>query len=122
MNVRILTALLSALLFLSCANKKEHSLPFIMDMVHNNPGEVHQTTKYTNPTYLEEAGYNAVVPQWHVQCGLTYDSYEKGIVPEGSQEREWILKRQHEIKEKLKEAKSAGLQVYPFTDMFVSIS
>lgn len=96
-----------------------NGLTYILDMVHNNPGEKPAETKYTSPEVLKSIGFNGMVPQWHVQCGLTYDSFEKGIVPEGSKEREWILERQSLIKKKLKEVKEAGLKVYPFTDMLV---
>lgn len=100
-------------------NKEDKGLTYILDMVHNNPGEAATNTKYTNPEVLKEIGFNGMVPQWHVQCALTYDSFEKGIIPEGSKERRWILERQSEIKKKLKAAKAAGLAVYPFTDMLV---
>lgn len=100
-------------------NKEDKGLTYILDMVHNNPGEAATNTKYTNPEVLKEIGFNGMVPQWHVQCALTYDSFEKDIIPEGSKERRWILERQSEIKKKLKAAKAAGLAVYPFTDMLV---
>lgn len=97
----------------------DNGLTYVLDMVHNNPGEPPTQSKYTDATLLKEIGYNGMVPQWHVQCGLTYDSYEKGIVPEGSKEREWILAKQADVKKKLKAAKAAGIAVYPFTDMLV---
>lgn len=97
----------------------DKGLTYVLDMVHNNPGETATQTKYTNPKVLKEIGFNGMVPQWHVQCALTYDSFEDGIIPEGSKERIWILERQAEIKKRLKSAKAAGLAVYPFTDMLV---
>lgn len=107
---------------IGCTPVKEtetKGLTYILDMVHNNPGENPIETKYTSPEFIKSIGYNGIVPQWHVQCGLTYDSFEIGIVPKGSKERKWILERQNFIKKKIKEAKDSGLKVYPFTDMLV---
>ena len=101
------------------AERRGNSLMYILDMVHNNPGEANVQTKYTNPAVLKDLGFNGMVPQWHVQCALTYDSFAKGIIPEGSKDREWIIQQQKEIKKKLKAAKTNGLKVYPFTDMLV---
>lgn len=94
-------------------------LPYIFDMVHDNPGEEATVSKYTNPDYLRDSGFTGMVPQWYIQCGITYDSFEKNIVPEGSKERKWILEKQEFVREKIKEAVKAGVPVYPFTDMFV---
>lgn len=100
-------------------NKRGNDLEYILDMVHNNPGEPTTDSKYNNPNFIKGIGYNGMVPQWHVQCGLTFDSFEKNIVPEGSKDREWILEKQSFIRKKLKEAKRAGISVYPFMDMLV---
>jgi len=111
----------------SCSNNPEdngnrdakHRLTYLFDMAFNNPGEASTITKYKSPEFLKSTGYNGMVPQWHIQCGLTYDSFEEGIVPAGSSEREWILKKQKWVKEKLHEAEKAGMPVYAFTDVLV---
>lgn len=121
MNLKMTFFVACVVMFFNCSEGKQSDkgLTYVLDMVHNNPGEAQTETKYTNPEYVKGLGFNGIVPQWHVQCGLTYDSYEKNVVPENSNERKWILKRQKEIKERLKAAKKAGLKVYPFTDMLV---
>ena len=121
MKVKIFYCISCLLILLSCTPTKPttEGLTYVLDMVHNNPGGPPTESKYTNAEYLKGVGYNGMVPQWHVQCGLTYDSYEKGIIPENSEERAWILKKQEDIREKLKTAKKAGMKVYPFTDMLV---
>ncbi len=114
-------------LFAACSQgdkkKKEasatHQLTYILDMVFNNPGEAPTVTKYKDPVFLKETGYNGMVPAWHIQCAITYDTFDKGIIPEGSKEREWILNKQKEIKKKLKKAEDAGMPVYAFTDVLV---
>jgi len=125
MKFKIVVATL--LIISACTNnsekgKKENTPPrltYVLDMVFNNPGEAPTVTKYKDPVFLKKTGFNGMVPAWHIQCGLTYDSFEKGIIPEGSKEREWILKKQRWVKEKLQEAENAGMPVYAFTDMLV---
>lgn len=94
-------------------------LSYILDMVHDNPGEPATNSKYTDPDFLQECGFTGMIPQWYIQCGITYDSFEKNVIPDGSEERDWILKKQKNIREKLKEAVEADIAVYPFTDVFV---
>ena len=90
-------------------------MPFITDMVHNNPGETPYVTKYTDGQFLASHGYNSCVPHWHINCAVTYDSYRKNMVPRRSDERRWIEQRAATISRKLDSLKQAGLQVYPFT-------
>ncbi|MFI3258945.1 MAG: hypothetical protein R3Y16_02485 [Rikenellaceae bacterium] len=119
---RLLTTLsLSVAIALSsCSSEAEpQGLEFIFDGVHDTPMEGATITKYNDPAFLIESGYNGMTPHWHVQCGLTYDSFEKGIIPEGSAEREWILNKQKEVRQLLKEAKDKGIKVYPFIDICV---
>lgn len=121
MRIKTLIALSCAALCFSCTSvkKNENSLTYIIDMVHKNPGEPRQVSKYYNPEYLKEVGYNSISPQIHVQCAITYDEFDKGIIPEGSKEREWIMAKKEAVKKELKAAKEAGLEIYPFTDMLV---
>lgn len=112
------------ILALFCINahsqvKTSEPLPYILDMVHDNPGEPATISKYTDPGYLRGCGFTGMVPQWYIQCGITYDSFEKNIIPQDSEERNWILEKQKFVRAKLKEAVEAGIPVYPFTDMFV---
>ncbi|SEW28649.1 hypothetical protein SAMN05428988_3975 [Chitinophaga sp. YR573] len=110
-----------ALLLLLFINRETaaQSLPFIMDMVYNNPGEAPFVTKYNNPDYLKSAGFNAMVPKWYVSCAITYDNVQKNIVPLNSPERRWIDSTATVIERKLAEYKKAGINVYPFTDLIV---
>ncbi len=126
MKIKAIVFFLLTTLLLSCTNKPgekssndTHRLPILMDMVFNNPGEKATVTKYKDPEFLKETGYNGMVPHWNIQCALTYDTFEKGIIPEGSDEREWILNKQQQLKTKLAQAEKAGMSVYPFTDVLV---
>jgi len=95
------------------------SLEFVMDMVHNNPGEARYVTKYNDPDYLKSEGFNAIVPHWHVNCAITYDNYKKNTVRPKTDERKWIEEKAKWVDAKLTECKKAGLAVYPFTDFIV---
>ena len=92
---------------------------YVLSMVFDNPGEAPTSTKYKDPVFLKHSGFTGMVAPWHIQCALTYDSFEEGIIPEGSKEREWILKKQETVKARLNAAEKAGLPVYAFTDVFV---
>jgi len=117
--------ILLVIVFFACSKKAEesnatkNSLTYILDMVYNNPGEGKTDSKYINPEFLKEIGYNGMVPEWYIQCGITYDTFEKGILPENSEERNWVLKRQAWIKTKLLEAEKTDMPVYAFTDILV---
>ena len=90
-----------------------------MDMVHNNPGEKPFETKYNDPGYLKSEGFTAITPHWHINCLITYDNFEKGIIPANSDARKWIETKAADIDKKLAECKKAGIEVYPFTDFIV---
>jgi hypothetical protein len=95
------------------------ALDFIMDMVHNNPGEKPFDTKYNDPFYLKSEGFNGIVPQWNINCAITYDNYKAGLISENTEERTWITNKAKWIDKKLAECKKAGINVYPFTDFIV---
>lgn len=95
------------------------SLQYVMDCVYNNPGLPPRVSKFNDTAFLETIGYNGATPHWYVQCGITYDSLEKGIVPQGSDERNWIQAEAKRLKKKIQEAKAANVDLYPFTDFLV---
>ena len=100
-------------------HEQDTSLKYVMDFVHNNLGLPPRVSKFNDTGFLESLGYNGTTPHWYVQCGITYDSLEKGIVPEGSDERRWILANAEKLKKQIKEAKNADVELYPFTDFLV---
>ncbi|MCF7569595.1 hypothetical protein L3X37_14695 [Sabulilitoribacter arenilitoris] len=88
-------------------------------MVYNNLGLTPRVSEFNNPKYVKEMGFNGMTPHWYVQCGITYDLLDKGIVPEGSEERKWIETNAVKLNQKIKEAQKAGVKLYPFTDFLV---
>lgn len=101
------------------AQNPSPALPFIMDMVHNNPGEKPYDTKYNDPGYLTSEGYNGMVPRWFVSCAITYDNFKKNTIPQKSEERKWIEQEAAKIDMKLAACKKAGIKVYPFSDFII---
>ena len=110
---------------LSCTDKEgksqeqNTSMKYVLDFVHNNLGLPPRVSKFNDADFLRSLGYKGMAPHWYVHCAITYDSLEKGIVTEGSEERKWIRKNAVILTEKIKEAKKAGIALYPFTDFLV---
>ena len=104
---------------LNCVNLiAQHQMPYILDMVHNNPGEKPYITKYNNPDFLKEQGFTGAVTHWYINCTITYDNYKKGVI-KNKAEREWIEHRANDIEDKITTFHKAGIAVYPFTDFIV---
>ena len=123
----LLFAILSLGLFTSCGTseskeqqKKPGPLPYILDMVHNNPGEKATVSEYNDPVFVKNRGYNGMVVQWYVNCAVDYDNFEKNIVPPGSKEREWIDSLAQTIDVRLAAIDKSGVDVYAFVDVFVA--
>ena len=91
----------------------------LLNMVHHNPGEPLFQTRFTSPEYLAELGYTGQIPKLEIQCGITYDSWKMGLIPFRSEERFWIDRHAADVHMQLRRAKSAGLEVCPFTDILV---
>jgi hypothetical protein len=96
-------------------------LPYILDMVHNNPGEPLTQSVFNNPVYLQKQGYTGQVINDFVfaHAALTFDSFDKRIFPEGSKERKWVLAAAAHVRANIRRAHRAGLAVYYFTDLIV---
>lgn len=94
-------------------------LRFILDMVHDNPGEKPFDTKFRNPAVLKQWGYNGQVIKTFPQTALLYESFDPTLVPTGSVERAWAEKYGTLVDERIAAAKASGLPVFNFTDMLV---
>ncbi|WP_316799812.1 hypothetical protein [Pedobacter frigidisoli] len=91
---------------------------YILDMVHNNPGEKPFQTKYNSPEYLKSQGFNGMVAHWPVNCAIVYQEAD-GHLSSDSNEQLWIQNKAKEIDAKLSECVLNGIEVYPFTDFLV---
>jgi hypothetical protein len=101
-------------------NTSANSVQYILDMVHNNPGEGETNSVYNNPEFVKNRGYNGMVPQWFVNCAISYDNFEKDIIPKSSDELKWIEERAAMIDNKLQVCDDNGMNAYAFTDIFVA--
>ncbi len=122
MNHIIRITTITVLLFFAFANTinaQSNSLPFVMDMVYNNPGEKPFDVKFNDPEFLKSEGYNATTPPWHINCLINYDNLKKNIIPKKSETRKWIDAHAADIDKKLDACEKAGIDVYPFTDFLV---
>ena len=108
--------MLKYLFFVFCSTKimVQQRLPFILDMVHNNLGEKPYITKYSDPAFLKEQGFNGAVTHWHINCAIICDNYKKELI-KNKEEKEWIGHRANEIEQKISAFHEAGIAVYPFT-------
>jgi len=111
----------SILFLLAGCQQKESTprYPILLNMVHHNPGEPLFETKYTEPAYLKELGYTGQVLERQVQCGLTFDRWEKNVVPEKSGERLWIERHAAKVRTMIDNAERANMPLYPFIDVLV---
>ncbi|HTN36519.1 MAG TPA: hypothetical protein VL053_05560 [Arachidicoccus sp.] len=94
---------------------------YVLDMVHNNPGEPLTKTAFADPGYLKKMGYNGQVVNDFVfaHAALTFDGFDKRIFPKGTKERAWVLKAAAHVQANIEAAHKAGLKVYYFTDLIV---
>jgi hypothetical protein len=95
------------------------SLPFVLDMVHHNPGEPLFVTKFNHPSLLKSWGYTGQCPKFYLQTAITYDRFDPTLLQRGSVERVWSDKMAAFIDERLAEAKASNFPLYPFTDVLV---
>ena len=98
-----------------------NKLPYILDMVHNNPGEPLTKTDFSNPIFLKKTGYTGQVINdfTFAHAAITFDKLSTAIFPEGSKERKWVLKAAEKVRLNIKKAHDAGIKVYYFTDIIV---
>lgn len=94
-------------------------LRFILDMVHDNPGEPRFVTKFNDPAVLKQWGYNGQCPKFYLQAATTYDKFDPTLLPKGSKERAFCEAEAARIDEKIKAAKAVQMPLYPFTDVLV---
>ena len=101
------------------AETPDRPLPFVLDMVHHNPGEPLFVTKFNDPAFLKTWGYTGQCPKFFTQTAITYDAFDPTVTPKGSDPRAWSEKTAAFIDARIAEAKAANLPLYPFTDVLL---
>lgn len=107
------------LLFLVIPVVAQNRYEVLLNMVHHNPGEPIFSSRYSDPNFIAMLGYTGQVQKMEVQCGVTFDLWEKNVVPQRTEERFWIERHAASIRTFLRRIKDAGLEVSPFIDMLV---
>lgn len=119
----LITVLFGGLL--SCAaptaNAQSSGLPYILDMVHNNPGEPLTCSAFNDPVFLQKNGYTAQVINdfTFVHAAITYSALDPAIFPKGSASLAWVQQAAAKVRYNIQRAHQAGIQVYYFTDLIV---
>jgi hypothetical protein len=120
-------ALGMAFLLVSCAPSPEGSLEspsanrftYVLDMVHDNPGEGRTESKYTDPAFIDSMGANGMIPHLHIQTAVDYATFDPDLLENHPEEAQWIAEKRAWVREKLEEAEKEGVAMYPFTDFMV---
>jgi len=114
-------ALFALVFIINIHSLTAQTTPYILDMVHNNPGEPLTVTAFSNPVYLKEKGYTGQVMNdfTFAHAAITFDKLNPQIFPQGSKEREWVMKAADRVRRNIKAAHAAGIKVYYFTDIIV---
>lgn len=101
------------------AEEAVNNKPFILDMVHHNPGEERTDSKYLNPVVLKEWGYNGQVVNDYLQAAINYHSFDKTLFQPGSEAERWRSECENRIRKQIDAAEKAGIDIYYFTDFMV---
>ena len=94
---------------------------YILDMVHNNPGEPLTKSSFNNSSFLATNGYNGKVMNDFIfpTAAVKFKKLNPNIFPAGSIEAKWVDDAAAKIRTNIKEAHAAGIKIYYFTDVIV---
>ncbi len=99
----------------------QNNSTYILDMVHNNPGESLTNSVFNDPIYLFNNQFTGQVINdfTFAHAALTFDKLNPLIFPKGSKERLWVENSAKKIRENIDRAHKAGIKIYYFTDIIV---
>jgi hypothetical protein len=92
---------------------------FVMDMVHNNPGEPLQTTAFRDPRTLKALGYNGQVIMAEADSCESFDTIAPGVLPKGSDARIWIDSHAQALESLAAQAHASGIKAYAWMQFIV---
>lgn len=92
-------------------------MEFIIDMVHDNPGEKRTETIFRNPETLVEYGYNTQVFK-HFNTIARFEKLEGNFFP-SEESKAWLKNMTSIVSRELYDAKKAGLMTMNHIDLFV---
>ncbi|WP_344525079.1 hypothetical protein [Streptomyces albiaxialis] len=96
-------------------------LPFLLDMVHANPGEPMTDSRYNDPRVLASYDYDGqVINEFRPpHTALAFETVDKRIFPAGSEGRAWVEDNARRVDAHITKAHAAGIACYFFTDIIV---
>lgn len=96
-------------------------LPWILDMIQDNPGQAPQTSSFRNPHKLRAYGYDGqIVNDFRPPTtAVTLDSLSGEIFPPGSRARAWVQRNAAQIEARTREIHATGLKALYHTDMIL---
>ena len=96
-------------------------LPFLLDMVHANPGEPMTDSRYNDPRVLASYDYDGqVVNEFRPpHTALTFETVDRRVFPPGSEGRAWVEDNARRVDAHVARAHAAGIGCYFFTDIIV---
>ncbi len=99
----------------------QNTSQYVLDMVHNNPGEPLTNSVFNDPVYLADNQFTGQVINdfSFAHAAITFDKLNSKIFPKGSKERVWVENSAKKIRENIVKAHKAGIKVYYFTDIIV---
>jgi len=113
--------LFSLLLFTGFVSAQSKPLPIVMDMVHNNPGEAMYESKFNDPEVLKSMGFNS--KSYFLfdspMLAIDWDELDPDILPKGSADREWAVKKAHRLDSLYTDCKKKGIDVYAMSDLIL---
>ena len=93
--------------------------PLILDMVHHNPGGARYESKFEEPSFLTDAGYNGKVHFLFDSptLAINWESVDPDVLPVGSPERAWADAKATNFDRLLAQNQAAGLRTYAQADL-----
>lgn len=92
-------------------------MEFIMDMVHDNPGEIRTKTIFRKPETLTRFGYNTQVFK-HLNTIATFSELGEDFFP-SKESKEWLSCMTQTVVNEIQDAKKEGLMAMSHIDLFV---
>jgi len=122
--ISVSTLLLAGIAFpcsVSIAAELNTDLParFVLDMVHDNPGEPPQPTAFRDPRKLADWGYNGQVLLAQAEACETFDAIAPDILPKNGDARIWIEQHARTLEKLAKQAHAAGIKAYAWMQFSV---
>lgn len=120
-KIRISILMVLCIINASVLAQEEKPTPFILDMVHHNPGEDPYQSVYNNPEVIKGMGYNGKVYSLFESPALAinWESVDKDILPKGTEDRKWVDNKAAQIRKMHEACIEADIDIYAMSDLIL---